>query len=118
MNEPRFEVFPETTAKIDPIHGPEDVKPTGNFVWHFKDANGHITLTGGEAFSRREDAHRSIRGACEDVAVVLGARRGEKALAGARDSVPIIDLDENGELLAIADHPGPPLDSLPKGTDR
>lgn len=94
---PRFEVFPEVEDALlgdDPVY---DKVPTGQFVWHFKDANGHITFTGGESFARREGAHRSIQGMAEDVAVCLGAVRGA-LLHGAIAHLPIVDLDENGDV--------------------
>ena len=96
MNEPRFEVFPEKYA----AEGRWPPKPTGEFVWHFKDANGRITFTGGESFTRREDAHRSIRGSVLDSLRLSGlygpaVNFNEEYIAKA---LPIVDLDEDGEV--------------------
>lgn len=115
MNKPRFEVFPEMEDALlgdDPVY---DKVPTGQFCWHFKDANARITFTGGESFTRREDAHRSIEGVVEDVLVhacghgprMAKARVFSRAYRGV---LAIIDLDENdrpidsgrGSLLAKA----------------
>lgn len=119
MNEPHFEVFPERHKRE--AHGKIDGVPpgplTGAFVWHFKDANAHITFTGGESFTRREDAHRSIRGVFADVVALAGYHYGVtgKLLAEAaleKGALPIVDLDENGDIvgsrnapeIALADH--------------
>lgn len=101
-NQPHFEVFPEI-SRTPPSMGAQ----TGQFCWHFKDANGRITFTGGEAFTRREDAHRSIEGVVFDVAVLLPGvsklRMRDGVLidsSGNRREVPIDDLDESGALIA------------------
>jgi uncharacterized protein YegP (UPF0339 family) len=90
MNRPHFEVFPEMIRGSDHCQG----EPTGQFCWHFKDANGRITFTGGEAFTRREDAHRSIEGVRRDVGV-CGV-----CVKSSATRPPIIDLDENGKVIA------------------
>jgi uncharacterized protein YegP (UPF0339 family) len=91
--EPRFEVFPERGRTYDEsgalIEGAYEL--TGQFVWHFQDANGRITFTGGEPFTRREDAHRSIR---EAVSAIVGA---DVATVERLDLIPIVDLDADGE---------------------
>jgi hypothetical protein len=105
MRVPRFEVFPEVEDALlgdDPVY---DKVPTGQFCWHFKDANGHITFTAGESFTRREDAHRSIRGTCADVLVaVLGnlpqVASARVALREDNAGLPIIDLDENEDVIS------------------
>jgi hypothetical protein len=120
-NQPHFEVFPETRDVPYNDHGKVAYthEPTGQFVWHFKDANGRITFTGGESFTRREDAHRSIRGVVFDVAVLfpgVSKLRFRDGLlidsSGQRRKPPIVDLDENGDVvgsqnapeIALADH--------------
>lgn len=99
VNEPRFEVFPEKPyAEGDIPAEPEYTGPTGRFVWHFKDANGRITFIGGESFTRREDAHRSIREVAADVLVCVYGY--EPVVAAAkivfrehRGLLPIVDLE-------------------------
>jgi hypothetical protein len=91
MNEPRYEVFPERHRWVE--DNVERERLTGQFVWHFKDANGRIPFTGGEPFTRREDAHRSIEGAVYDVVrLVIRPAHGLDLV------IPIIDLDENGNV--------------------
>lgn len=58
MNEPRFEVFPQHEAMAPEEEGPGE--PTGEYGWRFRAANGQITATSGEGFTRREDAHRAV----------------------------------------------------------
>lgn len=74
--------------------------PTGRFVWHFKDAAGDITFSGGKTFSRRRDAHYSI----------IDVVRGNLALCKVRIAdeaqvltvvLPIVDLDERGEVIPV-----------------
>jgi uncharacterized protein YegP (UPF0339 family) len=104
IDEPRFEVFPEKVGfSAHPTRYSDDL--TGQFTWHFKDANAHITFTGGESFTRREDAHRSIRDVAADVLInvfgeppVVAAAR--IVLREHRGLLPIIDLDENGNEVA------------------
>jgi hypothetical protein len=98
MNEPRFEVFPEKVPAARADIG-DGTRLTGEFVWHFKDANGRITFTGGESFTRREDAHRSIVGGVHDVDLILqGAEYADHNLEA--HDLPIVDLDENGAEVA------------------
>jgi hypothetical protein len=94
MNEPRFEVFPEMYDEPD-----EEARcePTGEFVWHFQDANGRITFTGGESFTRREDAHRSIEGAAIDVAHMISAGVTDGHIR--KFGLIIVDLDENDNVI-------------------
>lgn len=98
MNEPRFEVVPEMGEADHDGMGTERF-PTGEFCWHFKDANGHITFTGEESFTRREDAHRSIEGAGLDAIVALTDLTREEAYGSLLAEPPIIDLDENGDVI-------------------
>lgn len=65
-NDPRFETYSQHDAKGE---------KTGDYGWRFRDSNGHVTFIGGEGFTRREDAHRSIEGVVADVvrAVMPGA---------------------------------------------
>ncbi len=75
MNEPRFEVFPETQwVRVNGEEGGSGRRqvPTGEFCWHFKAANGRITFTGGESFGDRRGAHQSISGVVGDVLGVWG----------------------------------------------
>lgn len=99
MNEPHFEVFPEKKQAVLDEAGREPYL-TGQFVWHFKDADGDITHTGSKPFTRREDAHRSI----EDVAMAycrLISRFGSSvATKAVLDQLPIVDLDADGEQIA------------------
>jgi hypothetical protein len=95
----RFEVLPEKRAEVDtslPLSYPG---LTGLYRWHFRDADGRITFTGGGAFTRREDAHRSIRRAAANVARLLGV-----AVSTSPPSpvLPIVDLNENGHVIAPA----------------
>lgn len=83
---------PGDTRDAAAAHEREHPKPTGQFAWHFKDANGRITFTGGEAFTRREDAHRAIRGVCLDV-----RRQTLQGEAHVLRGPTIVDLDEDGE---------------------
>lgn len=63
------------TAKGDPgdtrdaaaAHEREHPKPTGEYGWRYRDANGQITAIGGEGFTRSEDAERAVRSHAEDV---------------------------------------------------
>ena len=87
-NQARFEVFPEMSGG-EPWG---QRAPTGEYCWHFRDANGRITFTGGESFSRREDAHRAIYKAVADVLRQVGLIDGYR-------KVPIIDLDQNGDVI-------------------
>ena len=91
MNEPRYEVFPEENHERD---------LPGEFVWHFRDGNGKLTHNGGESFTRREDAHRSIRGVGADVALQMGFNR-EQAEALASE-LTVVDLDENDDVIATS----------------
>lgn len=102
-NQPRFEVFPEArevARRIDATSATSTTAPTGQFVWHFKDANGKITFTGGEPFTRREDAHRSIIGTAYDYAKLLGLKLDPDQRKSLVDFLSIIDLDENGKVIA------------------
>src|SRR3954469_6288020 len=101
MNDPRFEVFPfkrhvEGTWSTDPIRGrielPAYDELTGEFGWRFRDANGRITLTGGEGFTRRENAHRALEGACLDLLAATGVISAGEGYD--LSSLPIVDLDE------------------------
>lgn len=95
--EPHFEVFPEISTEA-PTMG----APTGEFVWHFQGGNGDITFTGGESFTRREDAHRSIYTAVLEVGDMLSgvAEPSHQLSAELRDRVRIVDLDADGEPIA------------------
>jgi uncharacterized protein YegP (UPF0339 family) len=86
MNDPRFVVFPERTPTITAaVPGMPTTRVTGRFVWHLQAADGKIVATGGEAFTRREDARRSI----ETVGDILDATA----------AVPIVDLDADGKAI-------------------
>lgn len=79
--------------------------PTGRFAWHFKDANGHITFTGGESFARRDEAHRSICDVVADVLTQVMVPATERGTID-KDDLTIVDLDENGDVLvSLADIP-------------
>jgi len=58
-NAPRFEVYPQMETGWNAA-GPVD-KPTGEYGWRFRAANGQISAVGGEGFTRREDAERAVR---------------------------------------------------------
>lgn len=100
-NQPRFEVFPERHKRE--LHGKVDGIPpgplTGQYGWHLKDANGRITFTGGESFTRREDAHRAVR---DSVADVLHMTRWTTAATESviLSRITIVDLDQNGNVIA------------------
>jgi hypothetical protein len=95
MNEPHFEVLPERRWHPD---GNTD-ELTGEFVWHFQDANGDFTFVGGESFTRREDAHRSIEGAAIDVAHMISAGVTDNHIR--EFGLVILDLDENGNVIGV-----------------
>lgn len=60
-----FEVYPQ---KRDPKEGePAERQPTGEYGWRYRDANGQITATSGEGFTREEDAERAVRDFSGDV---------------------------------------------------
>lgn len=66
----QFEVFP-FMGDADPN------RPTGEFGWRFQAADGKINATGGEGFTRREDAHRAVNDFMYDAfRLVLGQRIG------------------------------------------
>lgn len=116
MNEPRFEVFPERRRHTgQPGDFPEPL--TGAFAWHFRDANARITFTGGESFTRREDAHRSIRGVGKDVIEAAFASYPGVTFDFSRFVLrpPIVDLDENGDVVEpeARSHEFPPAGSDP-----
>jgi uncharacterized protein YegP (UPF0339 family) len=101
MNDPHFAVFPEFREGFEGgVTMPGGVKvtgvkvPTGKFVWHFQDSNGRITHIGGESFTRREDAHRSIKNVAMDYFALSGGSISSKT---ALESLPIVDLDEKGQ---------------------
>lgn len=107
MNEPHFEVFPEvrdprfTSVQEAQERADQPLELTGEYVWHFQDANGRITHIGGEPFTRREDAHRSIIGTGADWLAILFGVDNSTALAiiAAHIKIPIVDLDENGNVI-------------------
>jgi hypothetical protein len=106
VNQPRFEVFPEKVARPrfsenDPAYRDDEVGAlTGQFVWHFKDANGKLTHIGGQPFTRREDAHRAICGVVADaLSLAMGFEIPTENVNPER--IPIVDLDEDGKLLAM-----------------
>jgi hypothetical protein len=93
----RFEVFPLAHPAFPQN---EDVIPPGvAFFWHFKDANGHITFTGGESFTRREDAHRSIYGAITDTVSLVFGSRVSVDFHAADLAALVVDLDENDKVI-------------------
>jgi hypothetical protein len=100
MNTPKFVVFPEKVSGHASTYlgEPEQrERLTGQFVWHYQDGNGRLTHDGGEAFTRREDAHRSIKGVAYDYAILFGhTPAAAKVLA---EKVTIVDLDENGDVI-------------------
>lgn len=104
-SEPRFEVFPEKRTELGLVASEDRAVLTGQFVWHFKDADARITFNGAESFARREDANRSIRGAVVDVLGVVfrGELRDDAAerLAGMDETPPIVDLDANGKEIPV-----------------
>jgi hypothetical protein len=61
-----FEVYPRQTGPVNLESGGEVVeewspaRPTGEYGWRFRAANGRIVATSGEGFTRREDAHRAV----------------------------------------------------------
>lgn len=71
-NQARFEVYPQLgDFPGDPNR---DCAPTGEYGWRFRASNGQITATGGEGFTREEDAERAVRDFCRDMeAMVFGA---------------------------------------------
>jgi hypothetical protein len=97
MNEPRYEVFPERVPATRADVG-DGTRPTGQFCWHFKDANGKITHVGGESFSRRGDAHRSIRGVVADDCSL--ALKFHVPVHSISIDHAIVDLDENGDVIS------------------
>lgn len=56
-----FEIYPQTRhgAEGEDGRGRRE-RPTGEFGWRFKAANGEIMAASGEGFTRREDANRAI----------------------------------------------------------
>ena len=90
---------PADTRDAAAAHEREHPKPTGEFCWHFRDANARITFTGGESFTRREDAHRAIEGVRRDVGVCGVCRQ------GGVNRPPIVDLDENGNVITSRESP-------------
>jgi hypothetical protein len=100
MNEPRFEVFPETKKYEITDGGLTGDELTGEFIWHFRAANGELRFTGGESFTRRRDAHRAVKGAMYAVLhLFLGDGIG---ITVSDRRIPVVDLDENGERLGVA----------------
>lgn len=55
-NEPHFEVYPQKYAP----EGRWPPKPTGEFGWRFRAANGQITAIGGEGFGDARDVERAV----------------------------------------------------------
>lgn len=107
-NQPRFEVFPvESEEQVGGrwMSVPRSVR---RYCWHFRDANGRITFTGGESFTRREDAHRALKGAAADVLCLAPITEDHKLLA--LHTLPIVDLDEKGDVIGAI-----PEESLTKG---
>lgn len=96
-NDPRFEVYPR-----NPLHEEDVIAP--GFGWRFRDSNGRITFIGGEGFTRREDAHRALRGACADAIAAIFTITAETVLAildsqdhpGPRN---VVDLNEAGDVI-------------------
>lgn len=65
-----FEVYPEmrtVPAPDEPGGYTTREEPTGEYGWRYRSANGQITATGGEGFTREEDAERAIRYFSADV---------------------------------------------------
>lgn len=89
-NDPRFEVFPERSGLAvdpeDPDGPPIEPALTGQFRWRFRGANAKIQATGGEGFSRREDASRAIHDFLDAV--------DPQGAGTERTHAPIIDVDE------------------------
>ena len=97
-NQAHFEVFQETReARRLPPQVPARREPTGQYRWRFKAANGQITATSGEGFTRREDAHRSIEGLANDLCQLIGITA---SFLEERLAPHIVDLDENGKVIA------------------
>lgn len=103
MNDPRFEVFPvmqtrRGTYVEHPTKGRIDVadaqEPSGEFGWRFRDANGRITFIGGEGFTRREDAHRAVKGAVEDVLTLAYAPLTLAHTSDVLERLQIVDVEE------------------------
>lgn len=69
-NEPRFEVYPQTTE----AWGAAPAEPTGEFGWRFRAANGEITAVGGEGFTREADAMRACIQFGRDVGLPVGEK--------------------------------------------
>jgi hypothetical protein len=62
-----FEVYPQkTNVEMDPDKA-DRFEPTGEYGWRYRDANGQITATSGEGYSREEDAERAVRDFSGDV---------------------------------------------------
>jgi uncharacterized protein YegP (UPF0339 family) len=64
--EAHFEVYPQhrtvTEGGVTMPGGVRTVEePTGEYGWRFRAANGEISATGGESFTREEDAERAIK---------------------------------------------------------
>lgn len=105
---PHFEVYPEAkTVRTDPFSAAYIPKWTGFYCWHFRDANDRITFVGGKSFTRREDAHHEIEGVVFDMAVLFPGvsklRFRDGVLidsSGQRREPPIVDLDEDGEVVS------------------
>lgn len=99
MNAPHFEVFPQKRQKF--MAEPGDLELTGRFSWHYRDRNGKLTHAGGQGFSRREDAHRSIIGVSYDYGrLVLGVALSPEQRSALVAALPIIDLDEHGKVMS------------------
>lgn len=92
-NDPRFECWPES----DDDRSSTDSGFDEQFFWHFRDANGRLTFTGGESFDSRANAHRAIRGAAQSVVeLVLGGDQTDLVEASIGD-LEILDLDQRPE---------------------
>jgi uncharacterized protein YegP (UPF0339 family) len=68
-NQARFEVYPQMGDFPGNPH--RDCVPTGEYGWRFRAANGQITATGGEGFTREEDAERAIEDFCQSLAASM-----------------------------------------------
>jgi uncharacterized protein YegP (UPF0339 family) len=81
-----FEVYPLIHGASG---GPEvEFTLTGEFGWRFQSANGQITATSGEGYTRREDASRAIHDLLDEV---------DPEGAGTdRTHAPIIDIELDG----------------------
>lgn len=60
-NDPRFEVYPQKRDEVmNEETGATRRVLTGEFGWRFRAENGQIIATGGEGFTREEDAERAV----------------------------------------------------------